>query len=71
MNKNLAIVAGALALIGLIVNVAVDRDNVYDMTLSALWVLTLILAFAGAFVGGKKSPPPTSVSSSPSTTQQK
>ena len=51
MNKNLIIVGGVLALIGLIVNVAVDRDNVYDMTTVALWALTVIFVF----VGGKKA----------------
>jgi hypothetical protein len=51
-NKTLAILAGILALVGLIVNLAVDRDNVYDMTLSGLWVVTLVVALAGAFVGG-------------------
>ena len=54
MNRTLVLVAGVLALIGLIVNVAIDLDNVYDMTTSALWAVTLILAFAGAFAGGKK-----------------
>ncbi|MCL4355339.1 MAG: hypothetical protein JRN56_07790 [Nitrososphaerota archaeon] len=55
MNKNLIIVGGVLALIGLIVNVAVDRDNVYDMTTVALWALTVIFVFVGVFVGGKKA----------------
>ena len=47
--------AGVLALIGLIINATVDRDNIYDMTLAGLWLLTLIVAFLGAFVGGKKA----------------
>lgn len=55
MNKSLAIAAGVLALIGLIVNVAVDRDNIYDMTMSGIWLVTLILAFLGAFIGGTKT----------------
>jgi hypothetical protein len=42
-----------LAVIGLIINVAFDLDNVYDMTTTALWFLTLAFAFAGAFLGGK------------------
>ena len=54
MNRNLILIGGILALIGLIVNVAFDLDNVYDMTTSLLWVLTLIVVFAGAFLGGKK-----------------
>lgn len=45
-----------LALIGLIVNVAVDLDNVYDMTMAALWVLTLVVAAAAAMMGGKSAP---------------
>ncbi len=68
MNRTLVIVAGVIAVIGLAVNAAVDLDNVYDMTLSALWVLTLILVFAGAFVGGSKSSTSASASSIP--TQQ-
>ncbi len=55
MNRNLVIIGGILALVGLIVNVAVDLDNVYDMTTTALWLLTVIVVFAGAFLGGKKS----------------
>jgi hypothetical protein len=56
MKKNLVIVAAVLAFIGLIVNVAVDLDNVYDMTTTLLWVLTLVLALAGAFLGSEKKP---------------
>jgi hypothetical protein len=56
MNKTVVMVGGILALIGLIVNVAFDLDNVYDMTTTILWVLTLIVVFAGAFMGGKKAP---------------
>jgi uncharacterized integral membrane protein len=52
MNRTLVIIAGVLALIGLIINVAFDRDNVYDMYAAGLWLLTLIFAFVGAFVGG-------------------
>lgn len=55
MNRSLAMTAGALAVIGLIVNVAVDLDNVYDMTTSVLWALTLLLALTGAFLGSKRS----------------
>jgi len=55
LNRTLVMVAGAIALIGLALNVAVDFDNVYDMTMAALWLLTLILAFAGAFLGSKKA----------------
>ncbi len=55
MNKSLAVAAGVLALVGLIVNVAVDRDNIYDMTMSGIWLVTLILAFLSAFVGRSKT----------------
>ena len=55
MNKNLVLVAGVLAVIGLIVNVGVDLDNVYDMTTTGLWAATVVVAFAGAFLGGKKT----------------
>ena len=54
MNRNLVLIGGILALIGLIVNVAFDLDNVYDMTTTALWLITLVVVFAGAFLGGKK-----------------
>jgi hypothetical protein len=70
LNRTLAIIAGLIAVIGLIINVVFDRDNVYDMTLAGLWVLTLILAFAGEFVGGKKSPVVSSRSSASPTTQR-
>jgi hypothetical protein len=52
MNKWLTVVAGVLALIGLIINVVFDRDNIYDMYAAGLWLLTLIFAFLGAFMGG-------------------
>ncbi len=58
MNKWLTIVAGVLALIGLIINVVFDRDNIYDMYAAGLWLLTLIFAFLGAFVGGGASASP-------------
>lgn len=51
MKKSLAVAAGIVALVGLIVNVVIDRDNIYDMTLAGLWLVSLILAFLGAFVG--------------------
>jgi len=40
-----------VAIIGLIVNGAVDLDNVYDMTTVALWVLTVILIYVGVYTG--------------------
>ncbi|MDE1852681.1 MAG: C2H2-type zinc finger protein [Thaumarchaeota archaeon] len=54
MNKNLVMIGAVLALIGLIVNVVFDLDNAYDMTLAGLWVLTLLVVAAGAFMGGMK-----------------
>lgn len=57
MNKSLAVAAGVLALVGLIVNVAIDRDNIYDMTMSGIWLITLILAFLSAFIGKSKAAP--------------
>lgn len=59
MNKNLVLIAGVLALVGLIVNAMFDLDNVYDMTTSVIWLLTLIFAFAGALLGGKSQTPAT------------
>ena len=44
----IAIAAGIIAIIGLIVNLTVDRDNIFDMTTSGLFVITLILAFVAA-----------------------
>jgi undecaprenyl pyrophosphate phosphatase UppP len=47
----LSIVAGILAVIGTIVNLGVDRDNVFDMTTSGLFIITFIVAFVGAYLG--------------------
>ncbi|MDH2902248.1 MAG: hypothetical protein PXY39_14895 [archaeon] len=71
MNRTLVIIAGLVALIGVAVNVAVDIDNVYDMTTTALFVLVLILALVGAFVGSKKTFTPAVSSSSPMTDQKR
>ena len=57
MNKSLIIIAGILAIIGLAINVTVDRDNIFDMTLSGLWLVTIVLVFLGAFTGRGKTPP--------------
>jgi hypothetical protein len=51
IEQEAVLTAGVLALMGLIVNVAVDLDNAYDMTTPAFWVLTLILIVAGVFTG--------------------
>jgi hypothetical protein len=53
-SRTFVLIAGVLALIGLIVNAALDLDNVYDMSTTALWLLTVIFAFLGAFVGRNK-----------------
>jgi uncharacterized membrane protein YqjE len=53
-SRNFALIAAAFALIGLVVNVAFDLDNVYDMTTSTLWVLTLVFALLGVFIGRNK-----------------
>ncbi len=52
-SRNFVIVAAVLALVGLVVNVGLDLDNAYDMTTATLWVVTLIFALLGAFVGRK------------------
>ena len=52
MNKWLLVVAGLVAIIGLIVNGAYDLDNVYDMTTVTLWILTVVLIYIGIYSGG-------------------
>jgi len=47
------LIAAVLALIGLVINVAFDLDNVYDMSTVLLWFLTLVFALLGAFMGRK------------------
>ena len=57
MKRNLVLIAGFLALVGFIVSVAGDLLNLYTVTtsgihvvshtLSLLWLLTVIFAFAG------------------------
>ena len=64
MNRTLVLVAGFLALVGLIVSVAGDLGDLYSITtsgvhivshtLSLLWLLTVILVFAGIFFGDRK-----------------
>lgn len=55
MNSRIfVLIAAALALIGLIVNAALDADNVYDMTTITLFLLTFIFAILGAFMGRNK-----------------
>jgi|GEM_PF-1990188 uncharacterized membrane protein len=46
----IVIVTGILAIIGLIINLGADRDNLYDFATSGLFLITLILAFAGAYL---------------------
>ena len=50
-SRNFVMIAAVLALIGLVVNVGFDLDNVYDMTTTTLWLLTLVFALLGAFMG--------------------
>jgi hypothetical protein len=57
--------AALLALVGLAVNVAVDLDNVYDMTMAVIWVLTLLVAVAAAVMKPGAAP-----ASSPAPAQQ-
>jgi len=54
MNKPLLWIAGVLAIIGLVVNLAYDLDNVYDMTTVTLWVLTVIFLYLGVYTGKKQ-----------------
>ena len=61
MNRTFILIAGLLALVGFIVNVAGDLGDLYTVTtsgvhvvshtLSLLWLLTVIFAFAGVFKG--------------------
>ncbi len=53
-SRNFVLIAAVLALIGLIVNVAFDLDNVYDMTTTTLWLLTVVFALLGALMGRNK-----------------
>lgn len=53
MDKIFAVIAGILGIIGLIVEVGFDLDNVYDMTTTALFVLVIIFGFLAAFVRSK------------------
>ncbi len=54
MNSKIFIwIAAVLALIGLVVNATVDLDNVYDMTTTTLWLLTLVFVALGALLGRK------------------
>lgn len=53
-SRNFVLIAAVLALIGLIVNAALDADNVYDMTTITLFLLTFIFALLGAFMGRNK-----------------
>jgi hypothetical protein len=70
MNKTLVLIAGFLAMVGLIVSVVADLDNLYGVTISSvhvvshtlalLWLLTVILTFAGVLVGNRKATATTS-----------
>jgi hypothetical protein len=53
-NRNFVLIAAVLSLLGLIVNVGFDLDNVYDMTTTTLFLLAFIFAMLGAFWGRKR-----------------
>lgn len=53
-SRWLVIAAGIISVIGLIVNLTVDVDNIYDMTTSVLFLIALILAFVGAALMGRE-----------------
>ncbi len=55
MNKPFVLIAGVLAVVGLVINVGFDLDNNYDMTTSFLWLLVVILIYIGLYTGGKKA----------------
>lgn len=55
MSKSLVIQSVLLSLIGLAPNRIVDRDNVYDLTLSALFGLGVIFTSISVFTGGTKT----------------
>ncbi len=43
-----------LAIIGLIINLAYDLDNIYDMTTVTIWIITVLLLYLGVYTGRKK-----------------
>jgi hypothetical protein len=53
-SRNFVLIAAVLALIGLIVNGALDLDNMYDMTTVTLFLLIFVFALLGVFVGRNK-----------------
>ena len=56
MNPRIfVLIVAVLALVGLGINVAVDRDNVYDMTTTTLFLLTFIFAIPAARAGKSKA----------------
>lgn len=57
-NRILMWTTAVLALIGLAVNAGVDLDNVYDMTTTALWAITLVVAAVAALSGRGSEPAP-------------
>ena len=56
-SKTFVYIAAIFSLLGLIVNVAFDLDNVYDMTMVLLWILALVFAVLGATMGKKPMTP--------------
>lgn len=51
------IIAGIVGIIGVIVEVGFDMDNIYDMTTTVLFVLAIIFGFLAAFVRSKPAKP--------------
>ena len=53
-SRTFVLIAALLSLVGLVVNVAFDLDNVYDMTTTTLFLLAFVFAILGAFIGRNK-----------------
>lgn len=56
LNQIFVIFTGVLGLVGIIVEVGFDLDNVYDMTTTLLFALIVVFAFLGLFLGKKPKP---------------
>jgi len=65
MKKNLVLIAGFLGIVGLIMSITGDLDNLYGVkisgvhvvshTLALLWLISVILIFVGLFVDDRKA----------------
>ena len=56
LDKIFVILTAVLGLVGIIVEIGFDMDNVYDMTTTALFALIVVLALLGLFLGRKPKP---------------